>query len=427
MKRIYSLIAALAVSTALSTPALARDTIFALSSQQSAEALKKDVERSIAHMMKTLKPGEIARVYDASRVKLVATFTAPTGKGAGNPRMLLNANGAALGGLKTFIKDAEAVPGRIDGINLPAVLRSIREHYPSQKGADLIILGSPVLDDPQAPSLSMRNGRVPNDGHLAARLSESLYATKGTSGSLSGYDVYFGTTGEAWKVSQAHDYYLRRFWSLSVEGHGGNLAFFGDDLETLFGRAGKDVPVQKHSEPLVATDKLEMLQFAPDTGKVADIYSEPLKTEPAPEPLWRAARNPRIGINWREAKADLDLYVRPSPSAPVIFFGQSQTQDGKLFKDFTNSPVNGFETVALQGEFDLSAMQIAVNFFGGRVPEKTVTGELRIAIGDQVWAKPFTIKAQRGNKGKGVEKVLAENKPANKAWVVIDPVSVIAR
>ncbi|SFO40822.1 hypothetical protein SAMN04488056_105252 [Cohaesibacter marisflavi] len=416
---------ALVVATALSTPSLARDMVFGFSSQQTPEVLKKQAEQAIAHMLGHLEPNETARFFDASKVKLVATFKAPEGKHAKIPKVFLNANPKALAGLKKFIKSAEAVPGRVSGVDMPAMFATLRQNYQTEDGADLIILGSPIHDDPKAPSLSMIGGRVPNDGHIAANVSESPYGTSGLSGSLKGYDVYIGFDGFDWVVSNAHRYQVKRFWSLSVEAHGGSLAYFGDDLATLFETAGTDVPDIKHSQPLEATDKKEMLLFERDTGKIAQVYDARPEPHPAPEPVWRRAVNPRIGVSWTAPKADLDLFVRPTPSSPVIYFGQASTEEGQLYKDFRNSPVNGFETVALNGTYDLSDTLLAINLYGGKVPVGGVSGEIRIAIDDEVWAKSFTIAAKQGNKGKGAESVMRDGQVPNKAWIIIKPTDIL--
>ena len=416
---------ALVIATALSTPSYARDMVFGFSSQQTPDALKKQVEQALAHMLGHLEPNETARFFDASRVKLVATFKAPEGKHAKNPKVFLNANAKALAGLKKFLKSAEAVPGRVAGINLPKFLTELGQNYPAKDGADVILRGSPIHDDPKEPSTSMVGGRVPNDGHIAASISESPYGTSGLSGSLKGYDVYIGYDGDDWAVSNAHLYQLKRFWSLSVEAHGGSLAYFGDDIATLYDKAGTDAPDVNHSQPLEVTDKLEMLQFVPDTGEVSDIYGSRPNVAPAPAPVLHRAVNPRIGVSWTAPKADLDLFVRPTPSSPVIYFGQASTEEGQLYKDFRNSPINGFETVALNGTYDLSDTLLAINLYGGKVPADGVSGEIRIAIDDQVWAKSFTIAAKQGNKGKGAETVMRDGQVPNKAWIIIKPEDIL--
>lgn len=426
MKSIHTLLASAFLASTSVTPVFARDTVIGLSSVQKPDVVKRQVERIILHLTKTLKPGETARFFDASSVKLIATFEAPTGKGVGNPRYMINKNRGALAKLKSFIANSKAVPGRLGLVDFSGLMHTVMRFYPAGKsGRDFIVLGSPIADAAQAPSLSMRGGRVPNDGHLQASFGQSHYGSKGVPGSLAHYDVYFGDISEPWGVSQTHEHFVERFWTLKTEAHGGSLTYFGNDLETLFGLAGKDQPEQKHAEGIVETDKLEMIQFAPDNGTVADIYTKPLAKEPAPEPIWQKASNVTIGITWDALDVDLDLFVRPKLSAPVIFYKNASTSEGRLFKDFRASPRTGFETVALNGSFDLSKLRLAVNFYNGRAAKGRVTGEIRIAIGERVWAKPFTFNRSHGNGGRGAEKAVVENLAPNDAWIILDPMAVI--
>ena len=417
--------AALAFAALPSSQALGRDVVVGFSPHQNADVLKAQVERVVHHLADTVAPGEAAHLFDASRVRIITTFTVPDRTAYANPRTKLQINRDAIAKLKGFIGSAEPIPGKVGRIDLPAFLRAIGEHYPAADGADLIILGSPIYDDPQAPSLSMLNGRVPNDGHITTHLGQSPYGIRGLRGSLEGYNVYFGDLGGNWSVSTAHAFHVERFWTLSVEGHGGSLAYFGDDLETLFGLAGSDRPDRVSDDGPVETEKLEMLQFAPDTGAVADIFTTPLAEEPAPEPVWANAANVTLGITWDAPDVDLDLYVRPNPSASVIFFDNATTAEGRLFKDFRASPRTGFETVALNGRVDLSKLRPAINFFGGRAPEGRVQGEIRIAIGEIVWAKTFAIKRSSGNQGMGAETAVLENTAPNDAWVILDPLMIL--
>lgn len=403
----------------------ARDSIVGLSTSQTPAALEAQVERLIGHAVATLEPRQAMRFFDASHPGLIATFTAPDGAGAGNPRAMVQANRMALGQLKQFIDAAAPDPNHAGHIHLPEFFRFIRQnHAVVEDGADIIVLGAPITDDHQAPSTTMQNGRVPNDGHIAAHVGQSIYATTGLTGSLAGYDVYLGLIGELWEVSEAHAYHVERVWSLTAERHDASLAYFGDDLNTLFAMAGKDVVNRTHPQPLMPMEKLEMLQFAPDNGAVADIFTRPLEVAPAPRPIWESATSPRIGITWEQQDADIDLYVRPNPTAEVIYFGNASTQQGRLFKDFQNSPASGFETVQLNGTVDLSQVYIALNYYSGSSPQG-LSGELRIAIGDQVWAAPFTIPATSGNRGQGVIPVLRDQIPSSDAWIILEPIDVL--
>lgn len=417
--------AAIAISVMVlnTTLAFARDTVIGLSPNQAPEALQAQIERAVMHLAQTLEPGETGLFFDAANGQLLGSFEVPAGVAYANARARINANREGLQNLKRFIDDAEAVPGRMEALDLPGFFRLVRQAYPAPDGADMIVLGSPIALMPHAPSLSMQGGRVPNDGHVAADISASPFGTGGLPGTLEGYDLYFAVTSTDWAVSPAHAYQVERLWAISAEAHGAHMAYFGGDLNTLFRLAGWDAPDQSHATPLAPTEKLEMLVFAPDTGTQPVLYAAAPEETPVPEPMWRTAREVSIGISWDVEGIDLDLYVRPTPAAQVIYFGNAETPEGRLFKDFRNSP-DGFETVALSGTFDLSQLQMAVNFYGGRRPGG-IAGELRIAIGDQVWAHRFHIPAARGNRSEGAEQALVQHELPNDAWVLIDPVQVL--
>jgi hypothetical protein len=419
-----SFFTAVLVSLVLALPASARDLIFGLSPYQDRAAVQKQVEQTLLHAATHLQSGETALFFDAANVRLLGTFVVPSGKNSDNPRTRLQANRPLIGALKPFVDGAEPVPGRIGQIDLPGFLRMLRGSYAKANTAVLVI-GSPIADDSRAPSVSMRGARVPGDGHIAATAGQSPYGTAGLPGTLDGMDLFFGLIGAEWAVSPAHAFQVERFWTLSAEAHGVQMAFFGDDLATLYRLIGQDSAERTHPKPLVPTDKLEMLSFAPDNGSVPPLYQVAPEETPAPAPIWQNATSVTVGATW-DQNVDVDLYVRPSPQADVIYYGNANTTAGRLFKDVTVRPGTAFETVSLSGRsIDLSAMQIALNFYGGGTASSGVTGELRIAVGDQVWAAPFHISAVRGNKGAGAETALVEQIVPNDAWILMDPLRVM--
>ncbi|MEL6313536.1 MAG: hypothetical protein AAFQ60_05750 [Pseudomonadota bacterium] len=417
--------AASAMLAALS-PAQARDAVVALSSAQAEVVLKAQAEQALQHLIQTMAPGETSYFYDATAVRRIGTFEVPEEAGDWSARRLANHNKAGIAALGRFIRSARQIPGAPGKIDLPGLLRTLRANAPAGEiGADLIVIGHPVHNPAKAPSQSMLGGRVPSDGHVAATPGQSVYATQGLAGSLEGYEVYFGLIGDDWSVSPPYTHHVKRFWTLSVEGHGASMAYIGDDLATLYARAGRDAPNAPHSEPLRSDEKIEMLTFAADDGSVPELFRTPLQEAPAAELVWRAASSVTIGITWEVEGADLDLYVRPNPSADVIYFNQADTTEGRLFKDFTLSPGTGFETVALKQPVDVSRLQLAVNYYGGARSPSSVRGELRLAIDDAVWAVPFHIIAPQGNRGNGVETIVRENIAPSAAWIIVEPLEVI--
>ena len=417
--------AALLMSAVLTNPVFARDTVVGLSPHQEPDKLKEQVERVIQHLLKTVNAGESAHFIDASDARLIGSFAIPEGDAYKNPRARLQTNSELLRNLRKFMDEAETdldVKGRAD---LPGFFRFVRENYPEGTGADMILFASPIDDNELTPHLTMRGGRVLEDGYISAPITASPFGTQGLSGSLYGYVIYFGLTSEVWVISTSHRYFVQRFWALSIEGHGGSLQYFDDDHETLFANAGEDAEDVQHEMPLVPTSKLEIIEFTRGyTGALPDFYSAPIEEKPAPEPTWRAANGVRVGLIWDDLEVDLDLYIRPSPDAPVIFYGQAQTEHGQLYKSFQNSPTTGFESVALNGAVDLSQMRMAINFYGGDAPDG-VSGELRLVIGSQVWAKPLKITASEGNNGSGAETALTEDRAPNAGWVLIDPLELL--
>lgn len=416
---------ALSMTTALCHPAVAeaRDTVVVLSPNQESAALQAQIETVIGHLTQTLALGERAIFVDGANARLAAEFVVPDREAYENPRAKLQANGPALRDLKQVIDRAQDGAATID---MAATLRTVRETFPAADGgSDMIVLASPIATPALAPHLSMRDGRIPSDGHIAAAAGDSPYGASGISGSLEGYEIHWGLIGPDWAISTAHAHHVERFWTLTAEAHGASMAYFGDDLRTMFRNTGGDVPDRQHAEPLQPEAKVEMLQFAADGGAVAALFSDPLVTGPASELTWRSASGVRIGITWPCRDCDIDLYVRPNPRAPVIYFGQPATAEGRLFKDFTNSPVGGYETVALVGEANLGEVRLALNLYRGNVPQGGVEGEIRIAIGEDIRAMPFTIPASVGNRGDGAESVILDGVAANDAWVVIDPLEVI--
>lgn len=412
------------LALSMTTQTHARDMVFALSPYQTEAALKSQVEQTLLLAATDLKPGETALFFDGYNARLIGTFEAPDRKGYDAPRARLQANREAVGALKRFLDTTEPVPGRVGASNWPALLRLLRKAYPAEGDTALVLLGSPIADDPRAPSVSMVGGRVPNDGHIAASAGQSPYGTAGLPGTLSGYDVYFGIIGADYAVSPAHGHAVERFWFVSVEAHEANAVFFGADLATLFRLIPEDAPDQPYAAGFVPTDKLEMLTFAPDNGSVPDLYRARPAEAPAAAPIWQSARSVTVGVTW-EQDVDVDLYVRPHPEAEVVFYGNAETPAGRLYKDVTVRPGVGFETVALRGQpIDLSRMEICLNLYSGSAPSG-VTGEIRIAIGDEVWAAPFRIPAKRGNKGAGAQSAVVEGVVPNEAWVLIDPLEVL--
>ncbi|MEP2640071.1 hypothetical protein [Roseobacter sp.] len=281
--------ALLSASVLASGAADARETIIAFSTALPKAELQDQVEQSIGHLLATLEPGQHARILDATSLALVAEVEMPKGSEPVSPRRALQHNRKAVAKVGRFLDRAATNAEHPGAIDIPGLLRFVRTHYPApEEGADLIIFGHPVFAPVNAPSQSMVGDRVPSDGLVAAGPDTSLYGTSALSGSLEGYDVYFGWSASDWPVSPAHRYAVERLWSITVEGHGASMTYQAPAEDaagraTLFDLAGEDAPDRRHSKPLDPAAPQNMHVFNPDTGQdwESEAESAGVPTNPA--------------------------------------------------------------------------------------------------------------------------------------------------
>ena len=154
---------------------------------------------------------------------------------------------------------------------------------------------------------------------------------------------------------------------------------------------------------LSGSDKIEMIRVVPAIPDNLPIHERRLSTSALTARDTVAARNVEIGIKWNCEGCDVDLYVTPFPDAQTLFFGHKRSPEGLFHKDFTSGRAlaNGLERVTLSGPVDLSKMTIEIKHYSGAAP-LGISGELRIAIGTQTYAKPFTLAPNGGTKNQPV-------------------------
>ena len=322
--------------------------------------------------------------------------------------------------------DGDGEPSVIGAIRIPQALRFIGQDYPVMQDSDVILLGSPLYDDPKDQPFSMRPNHIPGDGHLTKARNVTPYGIKGQDSLLAKRRVHIAFL-DNWKQDDHHSYFVQRFWTLFVEGQGGQLSSFTHDLPTLFQRVKSNAASPKHDYKVEATDKLEMILMRPPTIKrQTSIYERPVSTTPLPPGVLRQASRVEVGITWECGKCDLDLYGQREPGSTTIWFLSTQTKDGQYFRDFRTSPrsANGYETLAFHVPVDLNHLLLAVNFYNGSSPGG-VKGEVRISFNGQTCAVAFHVLAQEGNGGVGRQETLTARQANNPAWLVIDPMEVL--
>lgn len=416
-------------------PSDARDAIIGLSPALSPADLQAQAERVIEHLVETLDPGETALIFDALNLQLIGTFEVPDREAYANPRAKLQANGEALRATRAFFEGAQADEARPGAVDLPGFLRTIRVRYPSEEPRAIIVLGSPIYDDPLASSLSMANGRVPNDGAIAASSNVSPFSTGDLPSSLNADQLYFGIvpTASDWSVSFDHAYHVERFWTLSAEAHGAGMGYFGDDLATLFRLSAEDGEAAPHPQPLAPTDKIEMIQFFPDQGGLGTRPAQERVEEDLSDVDWHNVAGLRVRATWQSCpECDLDLYVRPHAEAETLFYAQSRTPEGQLYKELEAGVTNGYEVAVLAGTIDIVDLVVGVNLYD-RLAGAAVTGPntdviegaIELIVGSITHTIPFTLQATTGNRGTNWDVMMAGGTATDPHWIVWDGLELV--
>lgn len=432
MKKVTLVVSFVLALFGISGQASARDMAIGFSPHLEAGVAEVQINAVLKFLAETLEPGDRCILFDAYHVQTIGTFTVPDKAVYRQPKAKIQANRQAVGAMIQFARAAkkpqgESEPSVVGAIRLPQALRFIGQDYPVIQDADVILLGSPIYDDPKEQAFTMRLNHVPGDGHLTKARSATPYGIKGQESLLAKRRVHLGFPDDRWKQDDHHSYFVQRFWTLFVEGQGGQLSSFTHDLPTLFQRVKSNVPSAKHDYKIEPTDKLEMILMRPPTVKQQiSIYERPLTTTPLPPSVLRQASRVEVGITWECGGCDLDLYGQREPGATTIWFLSTQNKDGQYFRDFRTSPrsANGYETLAFHVPVDLNQLLLAVNFYNGSSPGG-VKGEVRISLNGQTYAMPFHVLAQEGNGGVGRQETLIARRAMNAAWLVIDPLEVL--
>ncbi|MEZ5367547.1 MAG: hypothetical protein R2748_35675 [Bryobacterales bacterium] len=162
MKRfIVSLIGALSAWAALSIPAQAGDLIIGLTPfAASPEQAKQRVFDILQFLAGHIEPGERAQILDAYNVKSICTFSVPDRKAYRHEKNKLTVNAPCVRALLGAAQNASQSMPVPDAVRLPDTLRFIGENYPAATATDILIIGSPLYDDPREPSVSMACARM---------------------------------------------------------------------------------------------------------------------------------------------------------------------------------------------------------------------------------------------------------------------------
>jgi hypothetical protein len=430
MKMIKPLFAT-ALCSAMFAHADAKEYAIAYSPFLDPEKAKAIAAQSV-EWMAGLEAGDRVMLIDGYNISTLGVFAIPENERYNNSRARVMANAAAVGALMRFA-EASSLPTGGDqptspgAVRLPQTLRHVVTAIPaaSDTEVDVAVIGSPIFDDPAERAYSMAGGPIfPSDGHIKASRGSTPYGTAGQETLLENVRVHMGVTGLD-QHSDQYLYLLERFWTLSVEGQGGEMVSYLSDITTLFTRLNSGAAAPVNDFELSVLDKLEMLMLVPRDPNPT-IFEREVETRVFDSNALQGASNVQVGLSWDCTECDLDLYARPYPDARVLHFAETDTAEGRYWKDFRMSPrsIRGYETIEFTVPLDLRRLQLLVNFYEGSAPDG-VRGELRVSVNGVTYAKAFHLDVTSGNDAEGVMQALESNRSGSPQTVLISPLEVL--
>ena len=405
--------------------AQADDLAIVLSPNGSPDAKHGEVMDMLKLATSVVEPGETAVFIDGLNNKTICTLAVPNRKAYRSEKAKLTVNAPCVGVLLSVAKaaDVDAVAGQLD---LPRTYRMIGQSLDMDVIDAVVVLGSPIHDHADEPSTTMAVGHVPSDGHITASLGHSPYGMAGLEGAFKATPVHFSSEGYEWIRNSRHEDMVHRFHALMADTLGSPLVTFNNDRAQLIKQVSKGVDQAAMSFERSASQKLEMIHVGLDRAPSTPIHERPVTETPLSAAQSRRAIDVEVGINWSCA-CDMDIYVRPSAGAETIYYGNVLTNEGRFYRDYRSGRdlLNGLESISLHAPVDLAEMVIAVNFYSGEAPDG-VSGEVRLAVGDKTYAKPFEISAQTGNQAKGAEAAIRNRAAPDAFWVVMTGAGVVS-
>ncbi len=371
------------------------------------QSVKDEVYRKLVRLLvQELPLNSTLAVYDAFNLKSITQVTVPNARAFQSPKTRANQFAPAIGELKRFLAQAHEKPtqARLNfdaAIRLPQFCDFLAENMPrADSPLNLLLVGSPLYQDPKEPAFSMAEGYFPSDGHLQATREQSVYGynTEPTGARpVRAHWVYFG---DPW-VSELYKEKINRFWALYLERRGGQLITFCADLPIALkalcnGATPEQVPARQWAaDP--GENKIEMLRIDRSV-QLADWLTQDTVRDPAQHPPKVMVGPMKIGIRWKD-NIDLDLYATPRPGAETLFFQHTRSPEGYYYKDHRSSPGREYEFIEFESPVDVRHVEAFVNFYKGSCPEGP-RGEVRIEFDDRLYSADFAIAAAEGNRGR---------------------------
>lgn len=412
------------------TPAMAYDAVFVLSKRQSQEETGAQVKAVLQYLTRQ-QAGYEALFIDGSEIKTLGAYKNPEKSAYSSPKARLKINGKAVKSLMDFANATSTVwldknDEDYGSLNIPQALRLAAENRKDNDAVDIILIGSPLYLTSSDYNFSMKEGRIPSDGHLNVSRAVSPYGTADQPDLLQNMRVHFLVPEKFIHKESRYRFYLERFWTLYVEKLGGTLISFTHDWPSIINALEKNTAPKPHAYELDPTPKLEMIYFM-SGARHSSIFDRKLDTIFQRGADITNARKVMIGIKW-DCMCDIDLYARPFKGAPILSFYNSKTPQGRHYKEhvISDKAELAFEIITFDVPVDLTKLEILINYFGGQT-RSPVKGEIRLAVNGEVYAREFYIEGKEGYSTEGILESFESRKAANRYIRLFDPVEITTK
>lgn len=410
----YSLLLSAALSLCISSTAIAKDYLLALSPHQYTKDAKDQI-KTLVPFLTELEEGDKVTIIDGHNIKTIGEFIIPPGKTYHSPKARIAKNRTTMAALIQFARSSR---GQEDYIHIPNIMRHAALVAADKPALEVIIIGSPLHNNFADFKFSMYLGRFPSDGHIRASRKASPYGTKGYESALKNVRVHFGIKQEQNLVDDRRKYIVERFWTLYIEAMGGKLVSFTSDLPTLLSRAKSGVTAPDHGFILEETDKLEMINTY--GSSIGYIFSQPPSSDLSVD--LTKSYDVKLGLSWRCTACDFDLYATLGNVAETpVSYKNTSTSFGNHWKltDARNG-AHFAEAISFKDDVTLKDITIAVNLYSGFVSDAE-EAELRLSVDGKVYARSLIFSNLSGNNGAGVDTAIRNGQSRTSKTIIIRP------
>ena len=298
---------------------------------QDAKTRREVGQRLQVHIGTTCAEGDVVHFLLTPGQEPLATMTVPAGNR--NRRLRSQELGDGLRKLIPYL-NAETATGS-QQVNLPAVPATLRSLRRTQFPARVIIVGTPLYDDPRQGDWSMADGKVPTDAALEA---PECPFNMGVVDFPEDTIVEWFTPTSKFGVDHVHEEAITRFYRLFFQKHKAELTHLTANIAlALDGQASQfpDILLPQPSSELMRTARLETSERQPRQTNKPVLEEAEQVLEAAEE----ANDEMAFAIHWfsTDPRCDIDIRVRSAGCGEVLYFGNKETPFGKLFRDVLSS------------------------------------------------------------------------------------------